>query len=150
MMSGRTLVVGVGSPHGDDQVGLRVAEELAQHVGSTVEIRQAASPSDMLDWLDGANQLLLCDACQTTAPLGSVWHWNWPNAEIKQPHFSGSHNLSLPTVLELADQLGRLPPRVKIWGVNIANTQPAGSLSATVAAAVPDVVRQIIQAIDHA
>jgi hydrogenase maturation protease len=150
MKLGRTLIVGVGSPHGDDQVGLRVAEQLAQQVGEGVEVRCAATPSELFDWLDGIGQLLICDGCQIEAPPGSVRHWNWPDAELEQQPFSGSHQMNLPTALGLAELLGQLPSRVTIWGVSIGGTQPASALSPAVASAVPSVVEAMIQAIDHA
>ncbi len=149
-MAGRTILVGVGSQHGDDQVGLRVAERLARCSGPTVEVRLAASPSELLDWLEGADQLVVCDACRIPAPVGSVFRWTWPAAEIENTRFSGSHDLSLPAVLTLAEQLGRLPPRVSVWGISISAAQPTGPVSAEAAAAVPSVVEQILQAIDHA
>ncbi len=64
--------------------------------------------------------------------------------------FGGSHDLSLPAVLALAETLGRLPAHVRIWGVAIAPGRALGPLSPAVAAAVPKVVERICGARSHA
>jgi hydrogenase maturation protease len=143
----RTVVVGIGSLHGDDQIGWRIADRLSQAIGPSVEIYKARSPIELLDYVDRSDEVVICDGCRTDSAVGTVWCWNWPTEAIETCRFSGSHDLSLPAALELASQLGRLPRRVTIWGVNIALAQPAASLSPEVAAAIPSVTQQISQSL---
>lgn len=86
-----TLVVGVGSPHGDDQLGWLAADALEAALlalraaapnapntpldarpldASGWRVRRAATPSDLLDWLPGPQRLILIDAC--VEPDGGV------------------------------------------------------------------------------
>jgi hydrogenase maturation protease len=149
-MSPSSLLVGIGSPHGDDSVGWVIARRVANRVGNSLQVRCARTPSELLDWLEGIDTLEICDALASEAAVGSVSCWQWPAPEIERAPFSGSHDLSLPAVLALAEGLGRLPLRVRIWGVGIKPGGALDSLSAAAAAAVPAVVDRICGALTHA
>ncbi len=129
---GQTLIVGIGSPHGDDQVGWEIAKQIPMKDSDRTCIRLARTPDDLLDWMDGVEQLLICDACQGASEVGSFHHWKWPSDQLQSIRWSGTHHVSLPAVLALAQQLGRLPATVHIWGVEIRNTQPGQSVSGPV------------------
>lgn len=146
----KTIVAGIGSPHGDDQLGWHVADELAGLIGQSLVVYKTALPIEILNLVDATDELIICDACRTDRPIGSVWSWNWPSKEIEICRFSGSHDISLPAALALAEQLGQLPRRVTIWAVNIGAAEPAGELTPKVAAAVSEVSRQIAESINHA
>lgn len=150
-MASRTLIVGLGSHHGDDGVGWRVVEQLAACVSGGTEVRAAAAPGDMLAWLDGVEALHVCDACRATGRAGEVCRWQWPdlNGYVTAALLS-SHGLSLPDVLSLADRLRLLPPRVIIWGVEIADARPGNPLCATVENAVRLLARQVAGEISDA
>ncbi|MEZ6043990.1 MAG: hydrogenase maturation protease [Planctomycetaceae bacterium] len=138
-----TLIVGIGSPHGDDQVGWQIAQRLGSLVGKSVDVRQARSPQDLLDWLEGYKNLIICDACQGAGQVGSYHHWSWPTNQLETIRTSGSHQVSLPVVLSLAAQLGRLPSKVQIWGVEIGQSQPGTPLSEIVSTGAETVIREI-------
>lgn len=118
------LVVGVGSPFGDDRFGWHVADLLRSRLGQftpaadigPVEIRKAAAPHQLLDWLDDQQGLVLCDACRGSGEPGTVTRFEWPSTHVRGLRFSGTHEMPLPALLELAQRLGRLPRRVTIWG----------------------------------
>jgi hydrogenase maturation protease len=182
-MSGATLIVGIGSPHGDDQIGWRIAEALmAEHRVGWI-IRTARSPTDLLAWLDDkVERLVICDACdgfessrRTNGAANShgleahaTWHglparaeqtalcsagplravgelhvWKWPAPEIQYSRASGSHDLGLPSALELAHKLGRLPACVVVCAVNAKQYAHNAGLSRELAAVLPGVVSQI-------
>lgn len=115
---GKTLVFALGSAHGDDQMGWRVAERLTEILADDrLLIRAASSPDRLLDCLDGVARLIVCDACQNIGSRGDVHVWRWPDAPLRMLHGSSSHDLDLATVLALAEQLHRLPDNVMIVGV---------------------------------
>ena len=160
------LLVGLGSPHGDDQAGWLVASELqrrlagqpdaiarrsrdyvavtaprdepnafqqseflndsgrvkrsahhAERDGYVLACRLAKSPSDLLDWLDDVTHLIVCDCCESPTQLGELRLWHWPADRFLRTRSSSSHQLGLPDVLDLATNIGRLPPRVEIWAI---------------------------------
>jgi hydrogenase maturation protease len=134
-----TLVVGIGSAHGDDQIGWLVADEIRAILSDTpardpTEVHNAKSPLDLFNWL-GENadrkfyRLLICDACRGLGETGSTRRWLWPTGELQNVCFSGTHDFGLAAALQLAEQLGRLPSIVSIWGIQIDHVQPGSKLS---------------------
>ncbi len=144
----RTLIVGIGSHHGDDRFGWLVAEqltsELVQHdpVGRA-EVRLARSPSDLLDWLEGIERLIVCDACHDVMAIGQLWRWNWPSEQLEQTDFSGTHDLQLPAVLRLAYALKCLPSNVVVWSAIGKRFEPNQSPAAEIVAAAAEAARRI-------
>lgn len=144
-MSAGTLVVGLGSAHGDDQIGWRVAEDLA---ALSIPVRIARSPSELLDWLGGVERLVVCDACQNLGAPGDVLRLPWPDARLAALRSSGSHDMGLAEVLALAEQLGHLPKAVIIWCAQGEKRLPGSSLSPTGCAAVGRLVNEICRELE--
>lgn len=140
-MSDRHLLVGIGSPHGDDQVGWLVVRHVAQRSGKRLVTRCVQTPVELLALLDSrrVERLDLCDAVQCAAPTGTLFCWTWPEGQIAREQFSGSHDLSLSAVLELAEALGRLPPEVRVWGVAVDAMRSFAGVTPAVQAAVAEV-----------
>lgn len=155
-----TSVIGAGSPWGDDAVGWVVARGLAERRLPGVRVAQLASPIDLLDHLLGAEQLIICDAFCGDGPVGSVRRWDWPDETIVSQRYVGSHDLSLAAVLQLADQLGELPGRISIWGIDIGrspqlapgqrNAAAAMALSEELERAIAGIVARLCQVLGHA
>ena len=66
-----TLLVGLGSAHGDDQVGWYVIDRLSESIQHRCGIaaRRAVIPLDLLDWLDEVHTLHICDASVTSGAV---------------------------------------------------------------------------------
>lgn len=131
-----TLVVGLGSPHGDDQAGWLVADRLAAERLPHGVIRRARVPLDLIDWLDGIARLVLCDACAAIGTPGQVHRWRWPHSAIARCRSLGSHDFGASNVLELAETLGMLPDEVLIWGIEVGDSSEGGEISPALAEAV--------------
>jgi hydrogenase maturation protease len=117
-MTPATMLVGLGSFHGDDRAGWEVVERLTSQNGLlNCACKLLRSPGELLDVLEGAERLVICDACAPGGAAGSVHCWHWPADELLCQRASGSHNLSLVAALGLAAELGRLPPSVTVWGI---------------------------------
>lgn len=145
-----TCVAGLGSPHGDDQFGWLVADRLAaeseRRAMSNVVVRRAGSPSQVLDWLDGCERLILVDACRGDLE-GDFLSLRWPAAEIEQLRSSGSHDYTVWQALELASRLGRLPRECRLWcaaGSQFAAGQP---ISSRLLSVVPKVADDVVKAL---
>ena len=148
MTTPRTLVVGIGSPYGDDQLGWVVANRVANKLRYNqhqVTARVAKSPVDVLSWLENVERLVVCDACHGQGLVGRVHQWTWPAPEVERTAWSGTHDVPLPMVLSLAEQLGRLPKQVVLWAVEASDRSDVISeLSPEVSAALPDLVNRIV------
>ncbi|QDV51939.1 Hydrogenase maturation protease [Gimesia fumaroli] len=128
------MIAGIGSPHGDDCVGWEIANAIQSRISDRASIRLVRTPDALLDWIEDVQELVICDACQGAGEVGSVHQWEWPCQELESINWSGTHNLSLPAVLALAQQLERLPASVRIWGVEVQQVQPDQSMSNAVEA----------------
>lgn len=118
--------VGIGSFYGDDCIGLRIARQIKKQSSRNLRVDLASSPIRLFDLLFPVDLLVICDAWATDCDaVGSLQKWVWPNIEIENVAFSGSHDLSLGAVLHLSERLAILPPKVFIWGIGVACQSPA-------------------------
>lgn len=165
----RILVVGIGSPHGDDQAGWRVIEQLERKNLPYVELRKASVPHDVVDWVDCQQTLHVIDACEANANASETSaHRRFemieeasgtePNRYFREssPHSSstsiarpiglrsaGSHQIDALTVLELVACLNRLPKKVFVWTIPGQLFAPCESPTARCEAAIASCVEQL-------
>jgi hydrogenase maturation protease len=155
-----TLFVGIGSPHGDDQIGWCIADILANPPSPGIAVRKASVPADLLDWLDGIALLAVCDASRGGRPAGTVQRLDWPDATaaadshvlsiLARRRASDTHGFGLATVLDLAHRLDRLPAHVIVWGVEGLTFEPNSELSPQMQGAVPAIAAAIRNDLLHA
>ncbi|MBX3444572.1 MAG: hydrogenase maturation protease [Planctomyces sp.] len=139
-----TLVVGLGSPHGDDRIGWLVAEEIARRTRDDVAVRCLTLPVDVCTEMQGFERVVIIDACRMSDPIGAARRWTWPAPEIRLLRASGTHAIGLPESLALAERIGGLPPEVVVWGVSARNFAPQSELAEALLSAVPDVADRIL------
>ncbi len=156
------LFVGVGSPHGDDQVGWQIADELGTRVAEHhhISVRKAAVPMDILDWLEGCDELHLCDAAMNDDPIGTVRRLQsefgqapdagWSTGVAALSSSSGSHDFGLAATLDLAAKLTKLPPCVVVHAVSAHHFQPGDVISNALFRLVPTIASQIIDELTNA
>jgi len=143
-MKPRRLMVGLGSPHGDDCVGWKVVEALRPQAPEGWELREVDHAAQFLDHLEEVETLVICDAVQGTGPVGSVGRWSWPlENEVPTWRASGSHDLGLLEVLSLAEHLGCLPAQVIIWGIEASASIVGSELSPVLAASLPQLIESV-------
>lgn len=124
----RLLVVGLGSPHGDDRVAWKAAEGL-ENDRPDWTVRKASSAVDLFDWIEGVDRLIVIDACRGAGVPGSITRWRWPAVPLAALRGAGSHDLGLAEVLQTAKRLGTLPPHVEIIGIEVDSCEPGAGLS---------------------
>jgi hydrogenase maturation protease len=133
-------IVGIGSPHGDDQIGWLVADNLARRIASfgsrSITSRRGRSPAQILDWLEGAQRLVVIDACVGLGTPGQVIHFRWPAITFDRLRGGGSHDFSLWQTLTIAAQLQALPPVIDVWCVEGRQFESGQPLSASMSLAI--------------
>ena len=143
-----TIVIGLGSPNGDDQFGWLVVERLALEINQSgraaVITRRATTPAQVLDWLDGIDRMLLIDACRGLTSPGVLLQLEWPALEFEQIRGSGSHDYTVWQALELASRLGPLPRSCHLWCVSGLQFDLGQPPSPSLLALVPKVVDDVI------
>ncbi len=157
----RILFVGLGSSHGDDQIGWLVVNAVSKHFpdDGDVMVRKAALPLDILDWLDGVGCLHVVDASRGEEPAGTVFRFETSSGiasgcqflpELSRLHCSGSHDFGLSAVLELAERLGQLPDRIIVHAVAGKQFRSDDTVCEELEAVLPEVAHTILNELNHA
>jgi hydrogenase maturation protease len=179
-------IVGIGSPHGDDVAGWRTIDCLQQildqqpgtpptpasHANArhpAQQLRKAAVPHDLLDWLLPDARVHVIDACldEELATASGVCVYRVRSvgqeitlevARVSQPcevtfprlRSSSTHQFELLSVLELAAALGQLPRELWLWTVAVQQPSERGVISTEVAQRISECARRIAEVLSHA
>ena len=113
-------IIGVGSPFGDDAVGLEVARHLRLSPPLNCEIVVADRPgANLIEMLDGADATIVIDAVHSGAAVGTLHLLSFDQVGQCAGAFVSSHDLGIAAALELARKLGRTPTCGKVLGIEI-------------------------------
>lgn len=163
-----TLVVGIGSPHGDDQAGWEVITQLSDRFLGEFTFRKASVPHDILDWLHSELNLHIVDASLDSEPgvrrhairqqpdpsvqINQLQPWSADFAEMAFPDVrsSSSHQLDLLSVLKLASTLGKLPNQFLLWTVSIELSCKNDGMGTGTASRVSECARRIANELQNA
>ena len=124
---------------GDDGVGIEVARRVG---GRVVE----GEPLALVDLVDGEDDVVLVDAVSSDAASGTIFRFEAGDEPLPAPLFgtASTHALGLADAVELARSLGRLPPRVLVYGIEGESFAFGKGLSATVVAAADRVTEEVL------
>lgn len=146
----KTIVIGLGNPiMTDDGVGIKVARELKSRLspGSEVDVVELyAGGIRLMDAMMGYEKAVIIDAIVTGNSVpGKIFRLS-PDDLLTTRNTISTHDMNLPTALELGRMLGiRLPAEIRIWGIEAEDVDTFGeSLTDDVAKAVPEAVDMVI------
>jgi Ni,Fe-hydrogenase maturation factor len=158
-----SLVIGIGSPHGDDRAGWEVVGQLEElckeQCDASVVLRKAAVPHDILDWLNRDTPTHIIDASSTVDStvrryevfqVGGLCFSSTDsedstkiNVATDRLRSSSSHQFDLLSTLQLAAVLGNLPPRIVLWTIPIVTTEKNADLNVATIGHVADCATRI-------
>jgi hydrogenase maturation protease len=146
-MSNPTLVIGIGSPHGEDQIGWKVIQSLQDRVPlpCPVDVGTVSQPWNLLDYFQSQQLAVLVDACVTGSTPGTVTVLETQDLTTNRFQRSSSHGSTVVEALELATILGIRPKHIKILAIEISAWSPDALVSAPVQQAIPLAVDRIIE-----
>jgi hypothetical protein len=156
------IVIGLGSFQGDDQAGWLAIEQLETLGYPRQLLHRAKSPAEILDVASYGRALIICDACQISEPVAelcqelcasgtpSIRRLSWPSDAIVYSRGTGSHNLSLPEVMELGRTLRSIPATAEVWTIRGHRWTPGTEPTKTVRRASHEVAQQIWSDCHHA
>ena len=148
-MNSRILIIGIGSPFGDDRLGWEAAEGLRRSTSMAalpperIEISQLDRPGTMLlaHWRR-TDTVILIDAVRSGAVPGKGHRLDMDDlAGIGAP--CSSHGFGILSAIELARALGDMPARLLLRGIEVDPLWTGFSLSSAVARALPSLVADI-------
>ena len=154
----KTLVIGLGNPIlGDDGVGWRVAEQVAQKTAERPEVEvdcASLGGLSLMERLTGSERVILVDAIFTgTKPVGTVSQFTLSNLpDLSAGHSASAHDTSLRNALNVGRSIDILLPRdenVIIIAIEAENVYDfSQELSPAVAGAVPQAVKTVLDLLD--
>jgi hydrogenase maturation protease len=146
-MSAHTVVIGIGSRlRGDDAAGVAIAERLREATPPGVEVVACdAEPSRLMEAWNGAATVVLVDSVTSGAPAGTLHRFEAGDAPLPVRAFrSSTHAIGVGETIELARALGRLPRRVRVYGVEGRDFGNGRPLTPAVEAAVGRVADAVL------
>ena len=143
----RGLVIGLGSStQGDDAVGLLVARRLRDLTPPDTEIREHEGDlTALLALWEGYAPVVVIDAMRSGAPPGTVRRFEAHSTPLPATLEWGlsTHGIGLAETIELARALGKLPPRLLVYGIEGRCFAPGADPTPEVAQAIPRAVESI-------
>lgn len=150
---GRWIVIGLGNEHrSDDRCGLEVVRRLRGHLPRAVRLTEG--PRDALRLLDlwaGAGRAIVVDAMQGNGRPGSVRRFEIEGTgALGHTVSTSTHGLGLAEAIEIGRSLGRLPERLTVFGIEVAELRMGERLGPEVADAVERVAEEILREAERA
>ena len=148
----RTVVIGIGNRlRGDDAAGVVVAEQLRPRVRDGVEVVSCdEEPSRLMEAWEGAESVLLVDTVSSGSPPGTLHRVEAGEQAVPARTFrSSTHAIGIADTIELARALGRLPRRVRIYGIEAGGFTTGAALTPAVESAVAFLVKDVLHDLEE-
>ena len=144
----RTVVIGVGNTfRGDDAAGREVAKRVRERVRDELEVVVCElEPTRLIDTWEGAGAAIVVDAVSSGAEPGTVHRFDATFEELRSREFrSSTHALGIGETIELARAIGKLPPRIVVFGIEGAVFRSGTELSGPVQEGVGRAVELVLE-----
>ncbi len=138
-------ILGVGTPHGDDQLGWIAVDRLRPLLPEGLLMAKASGGPGLLECLAGQDDLVIVDALAPAGRPGTVRSFAWPCDDFIACAPWSSHGLGVVEALRFAEALGSLPRRVLIETVEAERTLPGAGLSPVVSRGLDDLVAVLLR-----
>ena len=136
-------IIGIGSDHGDDQAGWMVTDAVQPYCPDNVKCLKIKTPIDLIEWLDGAEQIHLVDAAaQLDQPVRRLYYRCQEDRRlIARLPANSTHGFAVSRALELAESLERRTDHVNLWLVSGCRFRPFTQICASTIAAIEQCAR---------
>jgi len=141
-------IIGVGNPlMGDDGIGIAAAERLAALVlPAGVEVIDGGTGGlTLIDLMAGAETVLLIDAVAMGQVPGSIACLSAEEIELEEQAGFSLHETGLSAVFALGREMGLLPSRIVIIGVEPESVERRLGMSEAVTAALGPLVERVLE-----
>ena len=144
-MSATVRVLCVGSPFGDDALGLRVAPLLEQALDPLqAEVSCHDRPGvRLLQAMEGAHKVVLVDGVKSGSAPGTLHRLVGEDIYRQLGRHTSTHGFGLAEALALAVQLGYAPTELVLHGIELDDSQPGADWGKAVQDALPGLVSAV-------
>jgi hydrogenase maturation protease len=135
-------LIGIGNrSRSDDAAGLEVVRRLRlAHPPGVRLIEQEGEPVSLIESWSAADEAVVVDAVSSGSAPGTLYRFDVTDAPLPAEVFPSTHAMGLPEAVELARQLGRLPGRLVVYGVEGESWEAGERLSEPVQKTVEKLV----------
>jgi hydrogenase maturation protease len=146
------MVIGIGNIfRGDDAAGLEAARRLRDLQLPGVQILELDGDITTLgeSW-QGAAKVIVVDAATSRSEAGTIYRFTAHAEPLPRKLFAtccSCHAFGLAQQIEVARAVGQLPPCLIVYGIEGKDFTLGATLSPEVAAAVPEVIRRVLEEI---
>jgi hydrogenase maturation protease len=144
----QALVIGLGNAWaGDDAAGLLVVRSLKGRVPQDVALHeQEGEPTALIDMWNGVDLVIVVDAVHGAGPPGSVRRFDATADPLPTGLTARStHAFNLAATIELARELGHVPRRLVVIGIEARAFEAGSEPSAEVAAALNPATEAVLE-----
>lgn len=143
------LVLGLGNlVMTDDALGSRAILELEKRYRFPAQVTLLDGGTlglDLLPRLEGIDKLLVIDALQMGAESGAVFRLEGEEVPRAFANKLSVHQMGLQDLLAVAELQGHLPNQLVVWGVQASSIEMGMEMSATVAAALEQLLIAVVE-----
>jgi len=141
----RIGIFGIGSPHGDDQIGWLLVDALKPLLPADVVCEKLSDPAySLITLMPQFDQVIVIDACAMAKNPGEYQYIKDGAGFLHQQntHLS-SHTLGLSESWQLLLKLEQPLPQISLFLVQLGQTAVMAPLSACVAEQIPEMVNKL-------
>jgi hydrogenase maturation protease len=142
-----TVVIGVGNEfRGDDGVGRVVVRRLAEQNPDGVAVHESTGEAlSLMELWGDASRVILVDAAEADGAPGAVHRLDASVQALPSAYFhTSTHAFSVADAVEMARSLGRLPPKVIVYGVQGASFAHGAGLTPEAQRGADEALRLIL------
>jgi hydrogenase maturation protease len=146
-------LIGVGNRfRSDDAAGLEVARRLRlAHPPGVVLVEEEGEPNSLIEAWSEADEALVVDGISSGSTPGRLHRFDVTDAPLPSEIFNPStHSMGLSEAVELARELGRLPGRLIVYGIEGESFAAGEGLSQPVQKTVEKLVMDLYRELSGA
>ena len=145
----RALIVGFGSPYGDDQFGWQVIKQLQIALKDRNGVRAICCDHSGVDWIhqyQPPEELIFVDAVKSGAIPGTLHRLSLnPSEKLTLPSTTSSHGIGLQQGLAIAAAITELPTEIEFYGVELEQCNASNRASPATIEQVEKTTRQVLK-----
>ena len=150
-MTDRAVICVGNRSRSDDAVGPLIAEALARDHPDVPLHLSGGEPGELFDLWSGLTRVVLVDAVVTRrSEAGQVHVLQAATQPLPVVSHASSHGIGLAETIELARALSRLPPDVRVVGIEAGSLDPGAELTPAVEEALPRAIAQVLEEVGDA
>lgn len=142
------IIVGLGSPFGDDRFGWLVIERLQNELSEADDVTTICCDRSGVDWIhqyQPAEKLIFVDAVKSGKVPGTLHHMILTPSEFDNlPAAYSSHGVGIREGLAIAAEVVELPEMIEFYGLELEQCDADTEVSEIIAEQTPALAKQLL------